>query len=117
MLDYGFANYGICNSLVSEDELKPIELKKGTKESVSIGLADGFSLLLEKSKIANVEKQITLPSHINAPVHKGHKIGEVEFFSDGQSIGKCDIVAKEDIKAENPWGMFKKLSGHFFYGE
>lgn len=117
MLDYGFANYGICSSLVSEEELAPITLKKGVKDNVSIGLADDFSLLMEKAKIANVEKKITLPDYINAPVHKGHKVGEVEFFSEGQSVGKCDIVAKEDIKAENPWGMFKKIGSFFLYGK
>ena len=116
MLDYGFANYGICSSLVSEDELAPIPLKKGTKDSVSIGLADGFSLLMEKSKIANIEKKITLPESVNAPIHAGHKIGEVEFFSEGVSVGKCDIVAMEDIKAQNPWGMFKKIGSFFLYG-
>lgn len=117
MLDYGFANYGICSSLVSEDELAPIALKKGTKDSVSIGLADGFSLLMEKSKIANIEKKITLPNSVSAPVQSGHKIGDVEFFSEGLSVGKCNIVAKEDIKAENPWGMFKKISSFFLYGQ
>lgn len=116
MLDYGFANYGICSSLVSEEELAPIALKKGIKDNVSIGMADGFSLLMEKSKIANIEKKITLPDYVNAPIHNGHKVGEVEFFSEGQSVGKCDLVAKEDIKAETPWGMFKKIGSFFLYG-
>ncbi|MBO5734035.1 MAG: D-alanyl-D-alanine carboxypeptidase [Clostridia bacterium] len=116
MLDYGFVNYGICSSLVSEEELAPIALKKGIKDNVSIGMADGFSLLMEKSKIANIEKKITLPDYVNAPIHNGHKVGEVEFFSEGQSVGKCDLVAKEDIKAETPWGMFKKIGSFFLYG-
>jgi len=117
MLDYGFANYGICSSLVSSEELTPIALKKGVKDSVAIGLADGFSLLMEKSKIANIEKKITLPDSVNAPVGIGHKIGEVEFFSEGTPVGKCDIVAKEEIKAENPFGMFKKIGSFFLYGK
>ena len=117
MLDYGFANYGICNSLVSEEELKPLPLKKGVKDNVSIGLADGFSLLMKKAEIANLEKKITLSDHINAPVRKNHKVGYVEFFSNGKSAGKCDIVAKEDVLAQNPWGMFKQLSSYFLYGK
>ncbi len=117
MLDFGFANYGICNSLISEDELKPIKLKKGINDTVSIGLSDGFSLLMKKSEIANMEKKITLPDSVNAPVAKNHKIGSVEFFSNGKSVGKCDIVAKEDIKAENPIGMIGRISSFFFYGK
>lgn len=117
MLDYGFANYGICNTLVKEDELSPITLKKGVKDTVEIGLADGFSLLMKKAEIANMEKKITIPESINAPVAKNHKVGTVEFFSNGNSVGKCDIVAKEDIKAENPIGMFSRIGAFFLYGQ
>lgn len=117
MLDFGFANYGICNTLVKEDELSPITLKKGVKDNVEIGLANGFSLLMKKSEIANMEKKITLPESINAPIIKNHKIGTVEFFSNGNSVGKCDIVAKEDVKAENPIGMFSKIGAFFLYGK
>jgi len=117
MLDYGFANYGICNTLVSDDELSPIALKKGVKDTVNIGLADGFSLLMKKAEIVNLEKKITLPESINAPITKNHKVGTVEFFSNGKTVGKCDIVAKEDIKAENPIGMFAKIGMFFLYGK
>lgn len=117
MLDYGFANYGICNTLVKDDELSPIALKKGVKDTVDIGLADGFSLLMKKAEIANMEKKITLPKNINAPVTKNHKVGTVEFFSNGKSVGICDIVAKEDIKAENPIGMFSRIGSFFLYGQ
>lgn len=117
MLDYGFANYGICNTLVKEDELSPITLKKGVKETVDIGLADGFSLLMKKAEIANMEKKITLPESINAPITKNHKVGTVEFFSNGNSVGKCDIVAKEDVEAENPIGMFSRIGAFFLYGK
>lgn len=117
MLDYGFANYAISNSLVTADELPDITVKKGLADTVSIGLADGFNMLLEKSKIGSVEKTITLPDHVNAPIAENHKVGEVEFFLDGKSIGKCDIVAKAEVKALNPWGMIKKLSSYYFYGK
>lgn len=117
MLDYGFANYGICNSLIKEDELKPLVVEKGVKDTVNIGLADGFSLLMKKAEIANMEKKITLHEKVNAPISKNHKVGSVEFFSNGKSVGKCDIVAKEDVSAENPIGMLGKISSFFFYGK
>jgi len=117
MLDYGFANYAISNSLVTDSDLPDLPVKKGVFDTVSIGLADGFSMLLEKSKIGSVEKSITIPEYINAPIHENHKIGQVEFFLDGKSIGKCDIVAKSDVKAQNPWGMIKKLTSYYFYGK
>ena len=64
-----------------------------------------------------MEKKITLPQSVNAPIAKNHKVGSVEFFSNGQSVGKCDIVAKEDIRAQNPFGMFGKISSFYLYGK
>lgn len=117
LLDYGFANYAISNSLVKEDELPNVPVTKGTEKKVKIGMAEGFSVLLEKSKLSSVEKKISLPESVNAPIHKNDKIGEVEFFVDGKSIGKSDIVAKEDVDNLGFWRMFKKLNSYMFFGK
>ena len=117
MLDFGFANYAVSNSLVSDKELPDLAIKKGLSDTVGIGLAEGFSILLEKSKIGSIEKKISLPDHLNAPIEKNHKVGEVEFLIDGKTVGKCDIVAKEQVKALNPWGMMKKISSYYFLGK
>ena len=117
MLDYGFANYAILKSLVSDDELSCLYVKKGLKTDLTIALDDNFNMLIEKAKIGSIEKTVTLPEYVNAPVKKGQKIGQVEYFIDGKSIGKCDIVSCENIKAQNPWGMIKKLSSHYFYNK
>ncbi len=117
MLDYGFANYAILKSLVSEDELSCLYVKKGLKPDLSITLDDGFNMLIEKAKIGSVEKTVTLPESLNAPIKKGQKVGKVEYFIEGKSLGVCDIVSCENIKAQNPWGMIKKISSHYFYNK
>lgn len=116
LLDYGYANYAISNSLVTKEELPPISVLKGKSTHMDIGLSDDFSILLEKAKINTVEKKISLPKSANAPIKKGDKIGEVEFFIDGASIGKADIVAKEEVKGLGFFGMLKKLTGQLFFG-
>ena len=116
LLNYGFSNYAISNSLVSEEELPDISVKKGKENSAKIGLSDDFKMLLEKSKIGKIEKNITLPEFINAPVNENQKLGEVEFFIDGESIGKSDIVSKATVKSLGFLGMLRRLSSHFFFG-
>lgn len=116
LLDYGFANYTISNSLITEDELPDIKVLKGTENSVKIGLSHDFNILLEKSKINNIEKKISLPESLHAPIRKNDKIGEVEFFSGNESIGKADIVAFSDVNEIGPVGMFTILSKYMFYG-
>ncbi len=117
LLDYGFANYAIAKSLVTEEELPPLTVLKGVENNVNIGLSSDFNILLEKAKIGSIEKNISLPQTVNAPVCENDKVGEVEFFIDGTSIGKADIVAKGNVKSLGVWGMMKKLSGYYFYGE
>jgi len=116
LLDYGFANYAIASALVSEDELSDIPVTKGVSNHVKPAVSSDFQMLLEKSKISRIEKQMHLPQTVHAPVGKNEKIGEVEFFIDGTSIGKADIVAKEEVKSLGFWGMVKKISSYYFYG-
>ncbi len=117
LLDYGFANYAISNSLVSEEELMPIPVEKGIESSVAIGMSDDFHILLEKSKISAIEKNITLPASVSAPIRQNDKVGEVEFFIDGKSIGKANIVAKTDVPGLGIFGMLKRLSSYMFFGQ
>ena len=92
-------------------------MEKGAQSAVDIGMSQDFNMLLEKAKISNIEKKITLPGSVSAPVKENDKVGEVEFFIDGESIGKSDIVAKSAVKGLGPVGMFAKLSGYMLYGE
>lgn len=116
LLDYGFSNYAISKSLVKDEELSDIEVKKGANSSVKIGMSKDFNMLLEKSKISSIEKKISLPESVNAPIKENDKIGEVEFFIGGESIGKSDIVAKSEVKSLGPWGMFVKLTRNLIFG-
>lgn len=117
LLDYGFANYAISKSLVSEEELPQIPVEKGMQGAVEIGLSQDFNILLEKSKLGAIEKHITLPDSISAPIKEGQKVGTVEFLIDGQSIGTADIVAKTEVKGLGPWGMITKLTMYMLYGK
>ena len=114
LLDYGFANYGIAKALLTEEELPLIRVEKGVIPEISIGISDNFHMLLEKSKMNQIEKQISLPSSVQAPIHENDKIGEVEFSIDGTVIGTADIVAKTSVEGLGFSGMIKKISYAFF---
>lgn len=117
LLDYGFSNYAISNSLVTEEELSDIRVQKGTQNTLGIGMSQDFNMLLKKSDINKIEKKITLPDSVRAPIHENDKVGEVEFFIDGESIGKSDIVAKQNVDGLGPIGMFKRLTTYMLYGK
>ncbi|MGN1059508.1 MAG: D-alanyl-D-alanine carboxypeptidase family protein [Clostridia bacterium] len=116
LLDYGFANYAIASTLLTPEELTPVQVVKGIDAQVKTGVADGFHVLVSKSKLNSIEKVITLPESVEAPVHAGDKLGVAEFMIDGQRIGGTDIIAKSDVARINPMGMFGKLTKQLLFG-
>lgn len=116
LLDYGFANYAIAGTLLTPEELMPVQVVKGIEAQVETGVADGFHVLVSKSKLNSIEKVITLPESVEAPVRAGDKLGVAEFLIDGQRIGGTDIIAKSDVARINPIGMFGKLTKQLLFG-
>lgn len=116
LLDYGFANYAIAGSLLSEEELQPIPVVKGKKESVELGVSNDFHVLVNKAKLGSIEKQITLPEMVAAPIKAGDTIGQVEFLIDGNRIGGTDIIAKTESDRLGVFGMVAKLSKQLLFG-
>lgn len=117
LLNFGFANFAIANSLLTEEELQPVRVLKGQKETVEVEIPGNGNVLVSKAKINNIEKQITLSESVEAPVCAGEKLGEISFMLDGQQIGGADIVAKENINKISLFGMYGKLLKQLLYGD
>ncbi len=117
LLDYGFANYAIAGSLLSPEELQPIPVVKGTETEIPVGISEDFHVLVSKAKLGSIEKIITMPERVEAPIRAGDPVGEVEFLLDGNRIGGTDIVAKADVPRVSPFGMFKKLYRQMLFGQ
>ena len=48
-----------------------------------------------------VEKRVSLPERLTAPVEEGAVIGSVEYFLEGVLLKKYPVVAKADVGALN----------------
>ena len=111
MLDYGFAGWAVKTADKEEEIPKRVEVVKGARQTVDIITKGNFSALVEKNKLNLVEKQVTLPRTVDAPVKKGQKIGCIEYTLNGDTVGKVDIVATDKVKKMNPVIMFWELMG------
>ena len=106
----------IANSLVTEEDLTDIKILKGTESITKPGIKESAGILVSKDKLTKIEKRVSLPDVIEAPVEKGQKIGEIEFFVDNEKVGSTDIVAAKDIKKINPLQMFARIADKMMYG-
>ena len=99
LLDYGFANY------------------KGKTPVLESCVDPEFNLLVEKSRVSEIEKRITVPDEISAPVKDGEKIGEVEFLLDGNVLAKADILSKNNIERINLIDALSRIVTAFLTGK
>ncbi len=110
LLDWGFANYGLYTAPSGETD--PIAVKCGVKNTCQASY-DAFSCVLPKDAIKNVEKKITLPEFISAPIQKGDPMGEVIYLSDGAEIGRAQIRANESIEKMDFFEILKRMLASF----
>lgn len=116
MLDYGFANYTIAKSLVTEEELGTITVKKGKTHLAESYVDPNFNLLVEKARVGDIEKKITIPQVVEAPLTEGEKLGEVEFILDGEILAKADILSKTQVGRINPINVMSQLVRAYLTG-
>ena len=98
LLNYG---YSVSNIYVDENkEALPVQrIKGGVEDTVNLSFAGEFRYLDTKgSNLSQIEKTISLPEEIEAPVEEGQPIGEAVYKLDGQRIGGVSIVAAKTVE-------------------
>ncbi|MBQ3408716.1 MAG: hypothetical protein IJH12_05910 [Clostridia bacterium] len=98
LLDYGFSNYS-SYQLSSENEIvKDIIVNQGVQKSTTAIYSSTKSITLQKGQESKIVQEVKIPDNISAPVSQGEKIGEINYFLDGNQIGSVDIVSDKSIK-------------------
>lgn len=98
LLNYGFSK---CTLYLDDalEPLKPMKIRKGIKDQVSLVYKGKFRYLsTDGTKPDNVKKKLILPKEQSAPVKKGQKAGEQEYYQNGKKIGSLDILYGETVK-------------------
>lgn len=95
LLDFGFANYALYEK--NESFLENAEIVRGTKETVAL-YSTKFSFVVEKNKLQKIEAEYEIPEKISAPIIEGDVVGRIVFRLDGEQIGFCDIVCKDNVE-------------------
>lgn len=116
MLDYGFNTFAIANSLISQEELGTVKVLKGKTEFCEAFVDPNVNVLVEKAKMSDIEKKVTMEDVIKAPVTEGEKLGEVEFILNGEVLAKADILSKFRIEKITPADVFMRFLGSFLCG-
>lgn len=113
LLNFG---YSVSNIYIDENKeaLPAQKIKGGVEDMVNLSFAGEFRYLDTKgSNLSKIEKTITLPEEVVAPVEEGQAIGEAVYKLDGQRIGGVSIVAAESIGKAGYKDYVKKVLRNF----
>jgi len=101
LLNYGFANYEGKYYVEKDEKIADVEVNRGKKTKVeAIADSDIYDIIKKGSK-DDAEIKVDIVKSVNAPVKAGKNLGTITVIKDGKELGKCNIVAKDDIKKTN----------------
>ena len=109
LLNYGFSTYSLADVTPAEP-LPTVAVTLGAQDCVAVTLPEGENtVLLEKSKAANLTQTVDLPETVDAPVAAGDRLGTLSVCSGEETIKTIPLVAAASVE-KLTWGqMLKQL--------
>lgn len=95
LLSYGFSTYALTRA-TPDAALPPVPVSLGTQATVQPVAAES-ALLLEKTKLAGIEKAVAMAERVDAPIVKGDLLGTMTVSSGGEVLAEVPLVAGEDV--------------------
>lgn len=94
LLDYAFTNYYTQSMVVKGEVVAELEYEE---QKLQIVPAADFTYLQSRAEPINPQGIVKLLP-LKAPVHKGEKVGELQYTWQGQEIGRVELVALNDLR-------------------
>lgn len=101
ILDYAFDNYKPYSLLNSDELFTKIPVKKGIREDVSIKPVENIDIPLTNQEVEEVQKIVTLPDIIRAPVAGNIEVGTVKYVLNDKVIAQSPLKTVESIRKKN----------------
>lgn len=116
LLNYGFSNYKKKIILEDNSDLGKVEIKKGKKELISIGITNELADIISNQEESKYRYEIEV-NDIYAPIKKNDKVGNVILYKDNKDIGTYPLVAKESVKKANIIDYYKRNFKNMISGQ
>lgn len=98
LLNYGYSVSALYEDS-NEEKLPSVSVKGGVEEEAPLIYQGPFRYLdIEGRDLSSIEKTISLPAEINAPVKRGDAVGEAVYKLNGQRIGSVSILSDVTIE-------------------
>lgn len=97
LLNYGYSVSALYED-PNEDALPSLPVKGGVQENAALIYKEPFRYLdIQGSDLNSIEKTISLPPELSAPIQRGDAVGEAVYKLNGQRIGSVSILSDVTI--------------------
>lgn len=101
MLDHGFANYTLYTPQVDPALLTPVNVLRGTEETVAVTEGTITPLLLKKGEEKGLTSTIELAEDLEAPVEAEQIVGTVTVSREGEVLAEYPLRAVREVPRLN----------------
>lgn len=115
LLSYGFSNYTLV-SAEPDDVLLPIAVKMGSTETVQPELGTVQKLLVSKSQVAGITKEVEMVEELKAPVMEGDVLGRLKLTANGEVLAEIPIVAGYSVERLSLGDIFVGVVRQLLFG-
>lgn len=116
LLDYGFATYTLV-TITPDEALTPLPVTLGARSEVQPVLTGENTLLLEKTAASGLQKEVSLPESVPAPVNEGDRLGELRVTNaNGETVAVLPILVGESVPHITWSQMFRNVLKMAFCG-
>lgn len=113
LLSYGYSVSHIYEDK-NEDSLPPVPIKGAVQETAAVSYQSPFRYLdTTGQSLDGVEKIISLPEQVQAPVKAGDVAGEAIYLLAGNKLGSVPILFQDDIPEAVYKDFVRKVFGDF----
>lgn len=97
LLNYGYSVSALYED-PNEDQLPSLPVKGGVQDEAALIYQKPFRYLdIQGSDLGSIEKTISLPAEVNAPIKRGDAVGEAVYKLNGERIGSVSILSDVTI--------------------
>ncbi len=111
LLDWGFATYGLY--WAEAGTAAPLRVKGGERDRVGLAYP-AFTAVLPKADIGAVERAVTCPEFIAAPIRAGEAVGKITYTCRGETIGEVALTVTETSERIGFWALWKRMLSYMF---
>ena len=114
LLNYGFTNFEFVSLAKKGDIIKSVNINKGTISAINAVCDSDVGAVVSKGNDFNINKSISVPDIMNAPVQKDDIIGTTSFSLNNESIATVYLTADSTVDKLNIITMNKYVFSNWF---